>query len=137
MIVDTNALSAFAEGSQAVREALASGPGPYLPVVVIGEYRFGLMAARDRHRRLAWLEELLRGQPMVWVVFFVHSPAGCRRSRSAPGNGPSEQARTVRPEIRPTTEARSVNREAGWVLSKPKAPLWTAPTCSTGRSNWG
>jgi predicted nucleic acid-binding protein len=58
MILDTNAVSAFAEGNQSVREKIAAGPGPYLPVIVIGEYRFGVLAARDRERRLVWLEEL-------------------------------------------------------------------------------
>src|SRR5437762_12096347 len=58
MILDTNALSAFAEGEQKVRELIASQPGPYLPVIVLGEYRFGLMQLRDKSQRLAWLEGL-------------------------------------------------------------------------------
>lgn len=33
MIVDTNALSAFAERNQNVPEAILSGAGPYLPVI--------------------------------------------------------------------------------------------------------
>ena len=67
MIVDTNAVSAFAEGNQSVREKLAAGPGPYLPVIVLGEYRFGLLGARDHERRLAWLGELARH----WTVLEV------------------------------------------------------------------
>jgi tRNA(fMet)-specific endonuclease VapC len=58
VILDTNAVSAFAEGNPGVREKISDGPGPYLPVVVIGEYRFGLLRARDRERRLAWLQQL-------------------------------------------------------------------------------
>jgi predicted nucleic acid-binding protein len=65
--VDTNAVSAFAEGNQSVREKLAAGPGPYLPVIVLGEYRFGLLGARDHERRLAWLGELARH----WTVLEV------------------------------------------------------------------
>ena len=34
--------------------------GPYLPVIIVGEYRFGLLSSRDRERRLAWLTELMR-----------------------------------------------------------------------------
>lgn len=60
MIVDTNALSAFAERNQKVRESIQRGPGPYLPVIVIGEYRFGLLSSREREKRLAWLTELTR-----------------------------------------------------------------------------
>ena len=67
MILDTNALSAFAEGNQSVRQMIAAAPGPYLPVIVIGEYWFGLLAARDREPRLAWLQELTRH----WVVLEV------------------------------------------------------------------
>jgi len=60
VILDTSAVSAFVEGNLSVREKIAIGPWPYLPVIVIGEYRFGLLGARDRERRLAWLEELIR-----------------------------------------------------------------------------
>lgn len=67
MILDTNAVSAFAEGDQSVREKIATGPGPYLPVIVVGEYRFGLLETRDRQRRLAWLEQLTRH----WTVLEI------------------------------------------------------------------
>jgi tRNA(fMet)-specific endonuclease VapC len=60
MILDTNALSAFAEGNQNVRRVIARAEGPYLPVIVIGEYRFGLLSSRVKEKRLAWLEELMR-----------------------------------------------------------------------------
>jgi predicted nucleic acid-binding protein len=53
LILDTNALSAFAEGTPSVGEKIARAPGPYLPVIVVGEYRFGLLAARDRDPRYA------------------------------------------------------------------------------------
>lgn len=67
MIVDTNALSAFAERNQKVREALLSARGPFLPVIVIGEYRFGLLGSREREPRLKWLAELVR----AWEVLEV------------------------------------------------------------------
>lgn len=60
MIVDTNALSAFAERNQSVRESIFNASGPYLPVIVVGEYRFGLLSSRERVKRLAWLAELTR-----------------------------------------------------------------------------
>lgn len=67
MILDTNAVSAFAEGNPSVREKIATESGPYLPVIVVGEYRFGLLEARDRQRRLAWLEQLTRH----WTVLEI------------------------------------------------------------------
>ncbi|MGZ8938713.1 MAG: PIN domain-containing protein [Limisphaerales bacterium] len=58
MIVDTNALSAFAERNQAIRDALAKARGPYLPVIVLGEYLFGLLSSREREKRERWLYDL-------------------------------------------------------------------------------
>ena len=67
MILDTNALSAFAEGEQNIRGAIASHQGPYLPVIVLGEYRFGLMQVRDQARRVAWLQALTQ----QWTVLAI------------------------------------------------------------------
>jgi tRNA(fMet)-specific endonuclease VapC len=67
VILDTNAVSAFAEGDHSVREKIAAAPGPYLPVIVLGEYQFGLLGARNRERRLVWLKELARH----WTVLEV------------------------------------------------------------------
>lgn len=49
MILDTNALSAFADGEAAVGGALRVERRVALPVIVLGEYRYGI--ARSRHRR--------------------------------------------------------------------------------------
>jgi tRNA(fMet)-specific endonuclease VapC len=67
VILDTNALSAFAEGDQGVRDSISSASGPFLPVIVVGEYRFGLMSSRERERRMAWLTELMR----YWKVLQI------------------------------------------------------------------
>jgi predicted nucleic acid-binding protein len=67
VIVDTNAISAFADGDQSVREKIAAGPGPYLPVIVLGEYQFGLLGSRDCERRLAWVKELA----LHWTVLEI------------------------------------------------------------------
>jgi tRNA(fMet)-specific endonuclease VapC len=74
MILDTNALSAFAEGDQQVRESIAAGSGPFLPVIVLGEYRFGLLTARDRQRRLAWLAALTKH----WTVLDITADTAIR-----------------------------------------------------------
>lgn len=49
MILDTNAVSALFAGEPALAELLAGEVKHHLPVVVVGEYRYGL--ARSRHRR--------------------------------------------------------------------------------------
>lgn len=40
MILDTNALSALAEGNLRVREVVRDAAGPFLPVIVLGEVPF-------------------------------------------------------------------------------------------------
>lgn len=67
MILDTNVVSAFAEDNPHIREAIAAAPGPFLPVIVLGEYRFGLMTSRDRDVRLAWLVEISR----YWTILEI------------------------------------------------------------------
>ena len=57
MILDTNALSAFFDGAPTLVRKLSEAPALYLPVIVIGEYRFGLKASRFRREREKVLRE--------------------------------------------------------------------------------
>jgi len=57
--LDTNALSDFAAGSESLGEALAPFRSLALPVTVLGEYRFGLLASKKHARLTDWLAELL------------------------------------------------------------------------------
>lgn len=50
MILDTNALSAMAEGDSAIESVLAGEAIHHLPTIVLGEYRFGLLGSRLRDR---------------------------------------------------------------------------------------
>lgn len=56
MILDTNAVSALFVGDPDLGKILAADARHQLPVVVIGEYRYGLLRSRDRQK----LEEALR-----------------------------------------------------------------------------
>ena len=47
MILDTNALSAFVDGEPAVGEILRRHAQAALPVIVLGEFRYGI--AQSRH----------------------------------------------------------------------------------------
>ena len=47
MILDTNALSAWCDGDDSLLAVLPSDRPLFLPVIVLGEYRFGIKAARD------------------------------------------------------------------------------------------
>ena len=60
MILDTNALSAAADGDQGVLEVVAEAEQIAVPVIVLGEYRLGIAQSR-RHKDY---EEWLR----AWVA---------------------------------------------------------------------
>lgn len=51
MILDTNGLSAFFDGEERVVTRLSETDAVHLPVIVIGEYRFGLRSSKLRKER--------------------------------------------------------------------------------------
>jgi tRNA(fMet)-specific endonuclease VapC len=55
MILDTNALSAWADGATTIRPALSSAARLVVPAVVLGEYLFGILQSRHRQRYEKWL----------------------------------------------------------------------------------
>ncbi len=59
MILDTNALSAGADSEKAVLEILAGAGQPALPVIVIGEFRYGISRSRRRDAYERWLDETI------------------------------------------------------------------------------
>jgi tRNA(fMet)-specific endonuclease VapC len=60
LILDTNALSAAAEEHAGVVGILAADQQLALPVVVIGEYRYGIAQSKHRARYREWLDGLIR-----------------------------------------------------------------------------
>lgn len=59
MILDTNALSAFVDGDAAIGERLSEQAQPAIPVIVLGEFRYGIRASRHRTRYEQWLHDHL------------------------------------------------------------------------------
>jgi tRNA(fMet)-specific endonuclease VapC len=59
MILDTNGLSAVVEGDPAIEPLLRKAAHIAIPVVVLGEYRYGISHSRDRKRYEEWLAEYL------------------------------------------------------------------------------
>ena len=59
LLLDTNALSDFAESEPAIMELLAEVQVLALPVVVVGEYRFCIAQARNVADYHLWLERLI------------------------------------------------------------------------------
>ena len=67
MILDTNAVSALLAGDPALSEALAKEERHHLPVIVIGEYRYGLLRSRFRTHLQPLLETLIRESLVLGV----------------------------------------------------------------------
>ena len=61
MIVDTNALSAIADEQPGIRDVLERAISVAIPVIVLGEYRFGISQSTRRSHYQKWLRENLPG----------------------------------------------------------------------------
>jgi tRNA(fMet)-specific endonuclease VapC len=58
VILDTNGLSAVADGA-ALEPILRKAAEVTVPVIVLGEYRYGIQQSRDRQRYEQWLTETI------------------------------------------------------------------------------
>ncbi len=68
MILDTNALSAWAEGSAKVETCLRSAERLLVPSIVLGEYYFGIRQSRYRRRYEDWLDRFLALTEIITVT---------------------------------------------------------------------
>lgn len=59
MILDTNALSAFVDGDPGVSNALRGETRVAIPVIVLGEFRYGIAGSRHRATYEAWIDARL------------------------------------------------------------------------------
>ena len=57
MILDTNALSAIADGEHGASEQLARAHEVSIPVIVLGEFRYGIARSRYRRQYEDWLSD--------------------------------------------------------------------------------
>lgn len=57
LILDTNALSAAADGEAGVLEMVAGAQRIAVPVIVLGEYRLGIIQSRRRPEYEQWLRD--------------------------------------------------------------------------------
>jgi predicted nucleic acid-binding protein len=60
VILDTNALSAFADGDAGVGAILRTQARAAIPVIVLGEFRYGIAESRHRKAYESWLASQLR-----------------------------------------------------------------------------
>jgi predicted nucleic acid-binding protein len=59
VILDTNGLSAMADGDTSLEPLLQQAAEIAVPVIVLGEYRYGIRQSRHRARYERWLAEVL------------------------------------------------------------------------------
>jgi len=59
VILDTNALSAFADGEPDVGGILRMQPRAAIPAIVLGEFRYGIAGSRHKAEYDAWLDATL------------------------------------------------------------------------------
>jgi tRNA(fMet)-specific endonuclease VapC len=59
VILDTNALSAFIDGDPAIGARLSVEAQVAIPVIVIGEFRYGIHGSRYRGQYEQWLKDHL------------------------------------------------------------------------------
>lgn len=59
MILDTNGLSALADGEPALEPVLRRAAQVAIPVIVLGEYRYGISQSRNHIHYEQWLAEYL------------------------------------------------------------------------------
>jgi tRNA(fMet)-specific endonuclease VapC len=57
VILDTSGLSAVADGDPALEPVFRNAAEIAVPVIVLGEYRYGVRQSRDRTRYEDWLAE--------------------------------------------------------------------------------
>jgi predicted nucleic acid-binding protein len=59
VILDTNGLSALADGDPKLEPILDRANELAIPVIVLGEYRYGIAQSRSRVRYEGWLAEMV------------------------------------------------------------------------------
>ena len=65
MILDTNALSAVADGHALVTDLVARAERLAVPVIVLGEYRLGIAQSRHKTSYESWLQAWIAVVPVL------------------------------------------------------------------------
>jgi predicted nucleic acid-binding protein len=68
VILDTNALSAFIDGDAGVGEILRRENTAAIPVIVLGEFRYGISGSRHRAAYEKWLDNHLSSFDILAVT---------------------------------------------------------------------
>ena len=84
MILDTNALSAFADGDEALLGRLGTAE-LHVPVIVLGEYRYGIRRSQHRAEYERWLRQAVSVLLLLPVIdtTTLHYASVCQNLRTA------------------------------------------------------
>ncbi len=80
MILDTNALSAFVDGEPGIGAILGSQHRAAIPVLVLGEFRYGIMGSRHRKTYEEWLNAHLRHFDLLAITAETTIPYAALRA---------------------------------------------------------
>ena len=80
MILDTNALSAFVDGVSQVGAILGTQDRAAIPVIVLGEFRYGILGSRHRKTYEEWLETHLRHFDILPITADTTTPYAALRA---------------------------------------------------------
>ena len=80
MILDTNGLSALVEGDGALRLILRQAAQLAIPVIVLGEFRYGISQSRHRPHYERWLAEYLSDYRILDIDERTAIPYGAIRA---------------------------------------------------------
>jgi predicted nucleic acid-binding protein len=92
VILDTNALSAFIDGEPRVGARLAPEDRVAIPVIVLGEFRYGISRSKHRAAYEDWLDQHLRSFEILSIneattVAYARVRTGLRKiGRPIPAN---------------------------------------------------
>jgi predicted nucleic acid-binding protein len=67
VIVDTNAISALADGAPGLAKVAADADVLSIPTIALGEFLYGIASSRKRARYETWLTRLLEDCPLLVV----------------------------------------------------------------------
>ena len=85
MILDTNGLSALADGDTSLEPILHRASQLAIPVIVLGEFRYGISQSRYRAQYDQWLSEYMRAFRVLGIdesttTFYAKLRAELRRA---------------------------------------------------------
>jgi predicted nucleic acid-binding protein len=80
LILDTNALSAFIDGDPDVGAILSEQHRAAIPVIVLGEFRYGILGSRHRKTYELWLDNHLEHFDLLAITAETTVPYGQLRA---------------------------------------------------------